>query len=110
MDDATGDDATNNTAVKVDEVLDKLLDHTIEVHGLSARDVYRAIFAPALAENSITRALSGQNYDYPPRNCRASSTAQGWQYLFGRHLLNTYDGTRRECARSHDTCWFRSPL
>ena len=64
MDDAIGDDATDNAAVKVDEILDKLLDHAIdhEAYGLSARDVYDAIFDPAFAENSITCALSDQNY------------------------------------------------
>ena len=63
MDNATGDDATDKATVDVDEVLDKLLDHAIGAYGLSARDVYLAILAPAFAKNGITCALSGQNYD-----------------------------------------------
>ena len=63
MDDATGDDATDNATVDVDEVLDKLLDNVIEAYGSSARDVYTAIFSPGVAENEIARVLSGQQYD-----------------------------------------------
>jgi hypothetical protein len=60
MDDATGDDAMDDTTVEVDEVLDKILDNAIEAYGSSARDVYRAIISPDLAKNRIDAALSFQ--------------------------------------------------
>jgi hypothetical protein len=62
-DDATGTDATNNVVVEVDDVLDKLLDNAIEAYGSSPRDIYGAIFSPALVKNSITLALWGQTYN-----------------------------------------------
>ncbi|KAN0102505.1 hypothetical protein V8E52_011877, partial [Russula decolorans] len=59
----TGDNAMDNARVLgVDGVLDKLLDNAIEAYGLSAQDIYGAIFSPALSEISIT-ALSRLKYD-----------------------------------------------
>jgi hypothetical protein len=62
-DNATGDDATDNATVEVDEVLDKLLDYTIQAYGSSARDVYAAIVSPRLADTRIIGALSGRKYE-----------------------------------------------
>jgi hypothetical protein len=63
MDDATGDDATDNAPVGVDEVVDKLLDNVIGAYGSSPRDVYQAINLPILAKSCITCALTGLDYD-----------------------------------------------
>jgi hypothetical protein len=55
------DDATYGASV--DEVLDKILDNTIEAYGSSARDVYSAIISPANAEGDLDTAIAGMNYN-----------------------------------------------
>jgi hypothetical protein len=57
-----GDDTTDNTTVEVDKVVDKILDNAIEAYGSSARDVYKAIFSPALAKWDLIAAVSGREY------------------------------------------------
>jgi hypothetical protein len=47
----------------VDEVLDKILDNTIEARGSSARDVYSAIISPARAEKRIDNAIEVMNHN-----------------------------------------------
>jgi hypothetical protein len=61
-DDATGSGATNNVAVEVDDVVDKILDNTIEAYGSSPRDVYTSIQAPVLAQVRITTAMTSETY------------------------------------------------
>jgi hypothetical protein len=62
MDDATGDSATDNTTIEVDEVLDEILDNTFKAYGSSARDVYEAIFSPVVAKEGLIKAVSAQEY------------------------------------------------
>ena len=62
MDETTGGNATDNTTIEVDEVLDKILVNTIEAYGFSARDVYVAIFSPVVAKEGLIDAVSVQDY------------------------------------------------
>ena len=69
MDDATGDgdeamtgDTANCATIDVDKVLDKILDHTIEAYGSSARDVYNAIVFPTSADGLINDAVANLEY------------------------------------------------
>jgi hypothetical protein len=47
----------------LDEVLDRILDNTIEAFGSSARDVYSAIRDPKKAEKRVDNALKDLKYD-----------------------------------------------